>query len=267
MLIVGEKINTSRKAVKEAVAGKDAAFIRRLARRQLEAGAHYIDVNCGTFVHDEPELLSWLVQEVQDELGGMPLCIDSPNPLAVEAALKVHQGAAMLNSISGEKERYEALEPLVVEYGCKIVVLCMDDEFGIPADAETRVNIASRIIDNLAAKGVAHGDIYVDPLIQPISVDSKNGLSAANTIRQVHERYPEIHFICGLSNISFGLPERKLLNQAYMVVCAAYGLDAVILDPEDKKMMALVYAAEALLNRDPYCSNYLKAYRNGMLKD
>ncbi len=267
MLIVGEKINTSRKAVKEAVAGKDAAFIRRLARRQHEAGAHYIDVNCGTFVHNEPELLSWLVQEVQDELGGLPLCIDSPNPLAVEAALKVHRGTAMLNSISGEKERYEALEPLVVKYGCKIVVLCMDDEYGIPPDAATRFNIASRIIESLAAKGVSHDDIYVDPLIQPISVDSNNGLSAAETIRLVHERYPEVHFICGLSNISFGLPERKLLNQAYMVVCTAYGLDAVILDPEDKKMMALVYATEAILNRDSYCGNYLKAYRKGILSD
>lgn len=115
MLIVGEKINTSRKAVKEAVTAKDEAFIRRLARRQHEAGAHYIDVNCGTFVHNEPELLSWLVQVVQDELGGLPLCIDSPNPAAVEAALKVHQGTAMLNSITGEKERYDALEPLVVK--------------------------------------------------------------------------------------------------------------------------------------------------------
>ncbi len=267
MIIVGEKINTSRKAVKEAVDRRDAEFIRLLARRQHEAGAHYIDVNCGTFVHNEPELLSWIVKEVQDELGGMPLCIDSPNPLAVEAALEVHQGTAMLNSISGEKERYEALEPLVVEYGCKIVVLCMDDEFGIPPDAATRLNIASRIIESLAAKGVSHENIYVDPLIQPISVDSKNGLSSVETIRLVKDRYPEVHFICGLSNISFGLPERKLLNQAYMVVCAAYGLDAVILDPEDRKMMALVYASDALLDLDPYCGNYLKAYRKGILGD
>jgi len=109
-------------------------------------------------------------------------------------------------------------------------------------------------------------DIYVDPLIQPISVDTKNGLAAAETIRMVKESYPGVHAICGLSNISFGLPERKLLNQAYLVVCATYGLDAVILDPEDKRIMALVYASEALLNRDPYCGEYLKAYRKGFLK-
>ena len=266
MLVVGEKINTSRKEVKEAVEKRDAAFIRSLARRQVDAGAHYIDVNCGTFFQDEPELLSWMVQEIQQELDGAPLCIDSPNPLAVEAALKAHQGKAMLNSISGEKERFEALEPLVVQYGCKVVVLCMDDEAGIPPDALTRFHIASRIIDSLAAKSVKVEDIYVDPLIQPISVDTKNGLSAAETIRMVRERYPGVHAICGLSNISFGLPERKLLNQAYMVICAAYGLDAVIMDPEDRKMMALVHAAEALLNHDPYCGGYLKAYRKGRLK-
>ena len=266
MLVVGEKINTSRKEVKAAVENKDAGFIRNLARRQVEAGAAYIDVNCGTFIHDEPELLSWMVTEVQQELSGAPLCIDSPNPLAVEAALKAHRGRAMLNSISGEKERYNALLPLVERYGCKLVVLCMDDESGIPPDAETRYNIASRIIDELVVRGTMVEDIYVDPLIQPISVDTKNGLSAAETIRMVRDRYPGVHAICGLSNISFGLPERKLLNQAYMVICAAYGLDAVIMDPEDKKMMALVHAAEALLNRDPYCGGYLKAYRKGSLK-
>ena len=265
MLVVGEKINTSRKEAKEAVKNEDAAFIRQLARRQYEAGAHYIDVNCGTFVDDEPRLLSWLVKEVQGELN-MPVCIDSPNPEAVEAALKVHEGQAMLNSISGEKERYEALEPLILEYGCKIVVLCMDDQVGIPQDAASRVKIATRLIEGLADKGVKHEDIYVDPLIQPISVDTKNGLSATETIQQVKEKFPEAHAICGLSNISFGLPQRKILNQAYMVLCAAAGLDAVILDPEDKKMMALLHSALALLNRDPYCSNYLKAYRKGILQ-
>ena len=265
MLVVGEKINTSRKAVEEAVEKRDAGFIRQLARRQLEAGAHYIDVNCGTFVRNEPELLSWLVREVQEELDGFPLCIDSPNHQAVEAALQVHKGTAMLNSISGEKERFAALAPLVVKHGCKVVVLCMDDS-GIPPDAATRYNIVSRVIDDLAGMGVAEDDIYVDPLIQPISVDTKNGLAAAETIRMVRDSYPGAHAVCGLSNISFGLPERKLLNQAYLVVCAAYGLDAVILDPEDRRMMALVHAAGALLDRDPYCGNYLKAYRRGFLK-
>ena len=267
LIVVGEKLNTSRKAVREAVENRDSVFIRDLARRQVEAGAHYVDVNCGTFVEEEPEYLSWMVKEVQDELNQMPLCIDSPSAEAVAAALKVHKGQALLNSISGEKERYDSLVPLVKEYGCKVVLLCMDDESGIPPDADTRFRIASQVIEKLQSESVRQDDIYIDPLIQPISVSTKNGLSAAETIMMVREKYPDVHAICGLSNISYGLPQRKLLNQAYLVMCAAYGLDAVILDPEDKRMMELVYASEALLDRDPFCGGYLKAYRKGLLGD
>jgi cobalamin-dependent methionine synthase I len=266
MLVVGEKINTSRKAVKEAVKNRDSAFIRALARSQAEGGADYIDVNCGTFIDEEPELISWMAQEIQEEVS-LPLCFDSPNPAAIEAGLKVHRnGQAMVNSISGEKERYNTLLPLVRDYGCKIVVLCMDDESGIPHDAKTRFDIASRVIDGLKEVGVKEDDIYVDPLIQPISTATVNGLSALETIKMVKDAYPGTHGICGLSNISFGLPERKLLNQTFMVMCMVAGLDGVILDPNDKRMMALVTAAEALLNKDSYCGRYLKAYRRGLLE-
>ncbi len=266
MLVVGEKINTSRKAVKEAVKNRDAAFIRDLARSQAEGGATYIDVNCGTFINDEPEIITWLCAEIQDEVN-LPLCIDSPNPAAIEAGLKAHRnGQAMVNSISGEKQRYEAILPLVKQYGCKIVILCMDDESGIPHDAATRYRIAARVIDGLKEVGVKEDDIYVDPLIQPISTATENALSALETISLVKEAYPGTHGICGLSNISFGLPARKLLNQTFMVMCMTMGLDGVILDPSDKRMMALVTATETLLNKDPYCGRYLKAYRKGLLE-
>jgi cobalamin-dependent methionine synthase I len=265
MLVVGEKINTSRKTVKEAVTALDAAFIRRLARQQAEGGAHYIDINCGTFIDREQELMTWLVEEVHKELD-LPLCIDSPDPKAVLAGLKAHKkGQPMINSISGEKERYQAILPLVREYGAKIVVLTMDDEVGIPHDAPTRFSIARRVIDGLLAIGTREDDIYVDPLIQPISTDTANALSALDTIRMVKEAYPGTHAICGLSNVSFGLPERQLLNQTFMIMCMTAGLDGVILDPNDRRMMALIAAGEALLNKDSYCGRYLKAYRKGLL--
>ena len=265
MLIVGEKINTSRKAVKEAVANQDSAFIRNLARQQAEGGAHYIDINCGTFIDRERELMTWLVEEVHEELD-LPLCIDSPDPKAVSAGLAAHKkGQPMINSISGEKDRYRAILPLVKEYRAKIVVLCMDDEVGIPHDAQTRFKIARRVIDGLLEIGTPEDDIYVDPLIQPISTDTVNALSALDTIRMVKEAYPGTHAVCGLSNISFGLPERKLLNQTFMIMCMTAGLDGVILDPTDKRMMALIATGEALLNKDPYCGRYLKAYRKGIL--
>lgn len=265
MLVVGEKINTSRKEVKEAVQNRDAAFIRELARQQAEGGAHYIDINCGTFIDNEAEIITWMVEEVQDELD-LPLCIDSPNPIAIEAGLKAHRnGQAMVNSISGEKARYEAILPLVKEYGCKIVVLCMDDS-GIPNNAKTRFTIASKVIEGLKDEGIKEDDIYVDPLIQPISTDTVNGLSSLDTITMLKEAYPGTHSICGLSNISFGLPGRKILNQTFMILCMAAGLDGVILDPKDKRMMAFITAAEALLDKDPYCGSYLKAYRQGLLE-
>jgi cobalamin-dependent methionine synthase I len=265
MLIVGEKINTSRKAVKEAVEKRDAAFIRKLARLQAEGGAHYIDINCGTFIDNEEEIMTWLAAEVQDELD-LPLCIDSPNPKAIAAGLRAHRnGQPMVNSVSGEKLRYEAILPLVEEYRCKIVVLCMDDESGIPHDAATRFKIASRVIEGLKEAGTKEDDIYVDPLIQPISTSTENALCAMDTIRLVKKAYPGSHGICGLSNISFGLPERKLLNQTFMVMCMTAGLDGVILDPNDRRMMSLITATEVLLDLDPWCSGYLKAFRKGLL--
>jgi cobalamin-dependent methionine synthase I len=132
MLVVGEKINTSRKAVKEAVANKDAAFIRSLARSQAEGGANYIDINCGTFIDREIELMTWLVEEVQNELD-LPLCIDSPDPKAVEAGLKAHKnGQPMINSISGEKDRYQAILPLVKEYNAKLSFCAWMTKWGFP---------------------------------------------------------------------------------------------------------------------------------------
>lgn len=264
MLIVGEKINTSRSEVSKAVKEKDLSLIIDLAKRQAKSGAHYIDVNCGTFVQEEHQLLKWLVEEIQREIKA-PICIDSPSPLAIEAALKIHQGQALINSISGEKSRYEPMAPLAAEYGCKIVVLCMDDTHGIPKTAEIRFSIAAKVIEILVNKGISLDDIYIDPLIQPVSTSSVNGRAALETIQLVKKNYPGIHAICGLSNISFGLPNRKLLNQTFMVLCMAAGLDAVILNPEDRRMMSSIYSAEALLGIDNYCVKYLNSYRNGLL--
>lgn len=263
-LLIGEKINTSRKEVQEAVSNMDAVSIRKLAREQAEAGAHYIDVNCGTFLEREAELMTWMVNEIQEEVD-KPLCIDSPNPKALRAGLSASKnGQPMINSISGEKERYEQILPLVLEYNAKIVALCMDNK-GIPQDAERRVEIASKLIRDMEAAGVERDNIYVDPLIQPISTSTENALSAIRCMEMVLEKYPGVHITCGLSNISFGLPKRQLINQTFMVMCMLAGLDSIILDPSDKRMMALVKTSEMLLNKDPYSISYLKAYRQKLL--
>ncbi len=265
MLIVGELINTSRKAIKEAVEKRDAGYIMSIARQQAEAGAHYIDVNCGTMVHNEPETMEWLVNLVKEAVD-LPLCIDSPNPQALEAGLALAGGGQpMVNSITAEKERFNSVLPLVQKYGAKVVALCMDDS-GMPDTAEQRVAIVRKLVAGLTGAGIREDDIYIDPLVKPISTGDGAGVEVLETISFIRREYPGIHTICGLSNVSYGLPNRRVLNQVFMIQTMTAGMDAYILDPLDRTMMGFVYASQALLGKDPFCSQYLKAHRSGLYK-
>lgn len=264
MIIIGEKINTSIKAIRPAVENMDREAIQSVARKQAEAGAHYIDVNCGTFPFKEVELLTWLVETVQ-EATDLPLCIDSPNPEALSAGLKVYKGAKpLINSVTAEKDRFESIFPLVTEYNTSIIALCMDDN-GMPEDADQRVKIADWLINQMTKEGVDISDIYIDPMVRPVSTGSHYGIVALDTIRRVMTEFPGVHTTCGLSNISFGLPGRKIINQTFLISAIAAGLDSAILDPLDKRIMSFVYSSELLHDRDEFCMNYLTAYREGRL--
>ncbi len=263
MLIVGELINTSRRKVEAAVRDRDADFIGELAERQVAAGADYVDVNCGTLVGEEVEALPWLVKTVQARVD-VPLCIDSANPEAIEAALRVHRGQAMVNSITAEGDRFESFLPLLQEHGASVIALCMDDQ-GIPETSEQRFEVALRLVEDLRAAGLKPEQIYIDPLIRPISTGSQFGVTALETIQRVKQHLNGVHTICGLSNISFGLPKRRVLNMTFLALCLSAGLDAAIMDPTETVNMAILRAAEALLGRDEYCRNYLEAYRQGKL--
>lgn len=263
MMIVGERINSSRQGIAQAIANRDGDFICREAVIQAEAGADYIEVNAGVFGEKEVEYLEWLVLTVQHAVD-KPLSIDSPSLEAVAAALRWHRGKALVNSITAERRRCEALLPLIKSSGCKVVALCMDDS-GMPATGEGKISIACRLIGDLTAGGVALDDIYIDPLVHPISVDSSHGMVVLDVIEQVKKRYAGVHTICGVSNISFGLPGRRWLNQAFLVLAMGGGLDAAIVDPCDRRLMSAITAVEALLGRDEFCARFLKAYRGGKL--
>jgi len=263
MLIVGELINASRKSVKEIIERQDAEGVARLARDQRNNGANYIDVNAGVFVGREPELLKWLVAGVQSAVD-VPCCIDSPDPQAIEAALAVHRGTAMINSISLEKERYEKLLPVVAGSGSKVVALCMSDA-GMPETADQRMAIADQLINGLVKSNVALENIYVDPLVQPVATNNAFGVEFLQAIERITQTFKGVHTMCGLSNISFGLPERKFINQTFMVMAIGKGLDGAIVNPLDARMMGCIITAETLMGRDSYCMNYLKAYRAGKL--
>ena len=265
MVIVGEKINTSLKGITEAIKAKDKEFIQELAVRQSKQGSDYIDVNCGTLIDVEEEMLPWLVEIVQ-EVVDKPCCIDSPNPKALESALKVHKGVPMINSITAEKSRYDDVIKLVKQYDAKIVALLIDDANGISPSDEVRTKIGIELINKMHEDGIQYENMYIDPLIQPISTDSNMGLVALNTIANIKQNFPEVHFMCGLSNISFGLPNRGLLNRTYLAMCMHAGLDGAVLDPGNSKMMSMIFAGAALLNKDRFTKKYLKAHRKGLLE-
>jgi len=261
MIIIGELINASRKAIGAAIEARDAAAIQQVASDQNAAGANFIDVNAGIFVDKESEYLAWLVQTVQHVVAG-PCAIDSPDPKAIEAALAVHQGTPMINSISLEKERYENLMPIVAGTDMKVIALCMSDE-GMPETVDDRLKIADKLINGLLQNNVKIENIFVDPLVQPMSVNNSFGMEFVNAVEQIMQKFEGIHTACGLSNISYGLPVRPFLNQTFMVMAITKGLDGAIVNPLDKKMMANITAAETLAGKDSYCMNYLQAYRAG----
>ncbi len=265
MIVIGEKINSSIKSIETAVQNQDEAAIQEIASKQVENGADYLDVNCGTFINDEEENIKWLINVVQS-VENISVCIDSPNAKAIEAGLKaVKTGNPIINSITAEKVRWESILPLAVEHKASVVALCMDDN-GMPEEPEARLRVALKMAEEMAKKGVTPEKIFFDPMVKPISTDSRNGLLTLEAMRLIRKEVSDAHITCGLSNISFGLPLRKLINQSFLVASIFAGLDTAIVDPLDKKLMSLMHAAEALAGKDEYCMEYITRYRSGQIE-
>jgi 5-methyltetrahydrofolate--homocysteine methyltransferase len=263
MLIIGERINTSRKAVNEAVEKRDAVFVAADVQRQVKAGADYIDVNAGSRIASEIEDMKWLVEIIEAAVD-VPLTLDSPDPKVLQAIVPKVKKRPMINSTTAESNRFEAMKAVLQERECDIVALCMDDR-GIPKTVEEALRNASFLVQNLTQLGIPLERIHLDPLIQPIGVNKDNGILAVETIRSLHREFPGVRTICGLSNVSFGLPNRFLVNRLFMVLCTGAGLTGAIVDPLDQKMMTHILVAETLMGQDDFCLQYLKANRAGTL--
>jgi 5-methyltetrahydrofolate--homocysteine methyltransferase len=264
VLIIGERLNCTRKHVGAAVSEGNADFVREEAQKQLDAGAHMLDVN-GGIAGREAEYLRWMVNIVQ-ELGEIPICLDSADPGALSEALPLCKKTPMINSITDEPERIESLLPLVKEFGTKVIALCLQAS-GTPKNAEDRVETALRLVDAMTQAGVQLDNIYIDPCVFPVSTGPEHGPAVIDAIATIKTRFPEVHISCGVSNVSFGLPERRLLNRTFLPMLLASGMDTAIMDPCDTRMMASLSAAEALLGIDEYCMTYLEAHRGGKLAD
>ncbi len=207
--------------------------------------------------------MEWAVRTIQDALD-VRISIDSPNPIALRRGLEVHRGKALLDSINLEQDRWAALLPVIQEFQPEVVALCMDDQ-GIPSTAAGKLEFASRLIDGLTAVGVPPHDILVDPLLFPIATDSRSAVVFLGALDLIKARFPEVRTICGLSNVSFGLPYRAQINQVFLVLCMAHGMDAFILDPLDRRLMANLTTAQMLLGQDEFCRRYLAGVRAGTL--
>lgn len=259
---IGERINSSRVTIARALENKDEAFIRREAALQKAAGAQMLDVNCAFNTKDEAKDMEWLVGIVQKETN-LPLSIDSPNPEATEAGLRVHKGKAIVNSITLEKGRRDLILPLVKKYKAGIIVLTIDER-GMPETAGERADMAKKALDLVKSYDIPGADLYVDPLVRPISSEPKQALEVIKAVRLIKSA-SDTKLTCGLSNVSFGLPDRSMLNAVFLAMMLSAGLDAAILDPLNKKIDAILKTSAALLGDDEFCLEYIKNFRAGKL--
>lgn len=264
MIIIGEKLNSTIPSIRPAIENYDRELIADLAKKQFEAGAKFIDINAGMFAEEEPERLAWMATVVQEAVDA-PLSIDSPNPSAIRRALEMNRNPQVLiNSINAEPRRFAEVLPLILEFSTSVIALCMGAD-GIPQTVTERMKIAEELVSKLRKEGVAENDIYLDPLVLPLSTGSENGNIVLETIRQMRVEFPKTHIACGLSNISFHLPSRQLINQTFLVAAISAGMDGAIIDPLDQRLMSMLYASEALFGKDKHCKNYLKKYRDGVV--
>lgn len=262
MKIIGEKINGTRKRVAQAIAERDAEFIKDLAQKQAAAGSTWLDVNAGTHPAQEPDDLVWLIEQIQSVVE-TPLSLDSANPKALQVAINAVKKTPMINSISGEPERLANILPIVAEHGCPVIALAMDEK-KIPETAEKRFEIVTKIVAEARAHGVPDSNLYFDPLAMTLSTNTQSGQIAFEVMRRVKQEYPEAHLTIGLSNISFGLPGRSFVNRYFLALAMEAGLDSAILDPLDREIQAAILATELVLGRDKHCLNYIRASRKGL---
>ncbi|MEA1948701.1 MAG: dihydropteroate synthase [Thermodesulfobacteriota bacterium] len=263
MIIIGEKINATLSSVKSIMLNRETENLIDLAKKQAESGANFIDVNVGTGVgslEDEIESIQWAVESIQEQIK-TPICIDSADPKVMETGLKIlNNKPSMINSVKAEKYNLAAVVPLAAEHDSFLIALAMD-ESGIPKTVEGRLRCCETILSACEKYGVAIQNLYIDPLVMPISTDINSGMVTLKTLTAIKEEFPGARTVTGLSNVSYGLPERGRLNVAYLHMCIFAGLDAAIVDPLDESLMAAVKTGEVLVGKDRHCRRYMRSFR------
>jgi 5-methyltetrahydrofolate--homocysteine methyltransferase len=265
--IIGESINpTRRKKLTAALLSGEMDYIYELAKMQIETGADVLDINVGAPGVDEETMLPLVAQAVAERFD-VPICLDSSNRAALAAALQVVPGKPLINSVNGEEANLTNLLPIIKEYGAAVIGLAMDDS-GIPTDPEVRLRIAAKILERAAKLGIPAENVVIDPLVLTVGADQKAGRVTLDTIQMVRREFG-VNINLGASNVSFGLPDRHTVNQAFLAIGTAAGASCVITNPE--KLTSIIRASDLLLGRDPFAGRFIKDFRKrqalGMVTD
>jgi len=258
-VIIGERINpTGRKLLAAEMAAGDFSRVEADARAQVEAGAHMLDVNAGIPLADEPAILAKAVKLVQS-ITDAPLSIDSSIVAALEAGLSVYQGKALVNSVTGEEERLEAVLPLIRKYGAAVVAIS-NDETGISEDPDVRFAVAKKIVERAADHGIPASDVVVDPLVMPVGAINTAGRQVMRLVRRLREEL-KVNTTCGASNVSFGLPNRDGINSAFLTMAIASGLTSAITNPLHAETVRACLGADVMMGHDPHCERWITRFR------
>jgi 5-methyltetrahydrofolate--homocysteine methyltransferase len=259
-VVIGERINpTGRKLLAEEMKNGDYSRVESDALAQVAAGAHILDVNAGIPLADEPAILAESIKLIQS-ITDVPLCIDSSIVAALAAGLEVYEGKALLNSVTGEEERLEAVLPLVKKYGCAVIAISNDDS-GISEDINVRFNVAKKIVERAQDHGIPSGDVVVDPLVMPIGAINTAGLQVMELVKRLRNEL-KVNTTCGASNLSFGLPNRNGLNTAFISMAISSGMTSAITNPMHSEIMQAVRGADVVMGHDPECANWIAANRD-----
>jgi 5-methyltetrahydrofolate--homocysteine methyltransferase len=264
ILLIGEQINASRKSVRDALAREDKLYLQDLAKRQAEAGVDYIDINVGIGGGREHILMEWVVEAVQ-EVMDKSLALDTVDSRVLQAGLAKCKTKALVNSINGERERLSSFLPLLQEHGSPCIAMAIDER-GILKEPWQRVELCKHILHEVEGYGIGMERIYFDPAVMPLAAEQDSGWVVLETLRLIKSQLPGAKTALGLSNISYGLPKRSLLNQVFLSMASLAGLDCVILDPLDEGLMFALKAGSALIGRERGCREYLRFYRRGGAK-
>lgn len=259
LTIIGERINpTGRKALAREMAAGDYSRVISDALAQVAAGAHMLDVNAGIPLADEPAIMAEAIQIVQSVVD-VPLSIDSSVIAALESGLSVYQGKALVNSVTGEDERLEAVLPLIKKYNAAVIAIS-NDETGISEDPDVRFAVAKRIVERAMDYGIPREDVIVDPLVMPIGAIRYAGRQVFQIVRRCHEELG-VNTSCGASNVSFGLPNRPVLNAAFLTMAISHGLTAAITNPLDEQIKLAILAADVMMGNDENCTTWIRSNR------